>query len=97
MKRVVSMLFAFIMIIQTSYGFMLRFDNGLVRSILTVSAGERVRLGLTSGDAFEYAVNSGNVNLEKVGNYLYFNMPEENVDISIAGDVEEKNKLYGNL
>jgi len=92
MRKVVSIVVAIIMMIQTSYGFTLRFDNGLVRTILTVSEGERVRLGLTNGEGFGYVVNSGDANLEAVGNYLYFNMPGENVDISIAGEVEESTK-----
>jgi len=63
--------------------YILRVDNGKIRSVLTVIAGELVYVGLSDLSDATYIVNSGNVTLIEDGNRRKFYMPENSVDITI--------------
>ena len=68
---------------NANVGYYLRLDNGNVRTIVTVMAGELVNIGYEDYAAAVYTVNSGTITLQTVGNRRQFVMPAEDVSITI--------------
>ena len=88
MKKVVSVIFGILMILNVCYGYTFQVDDGKSKITQQVEAGETVYFGLPGGDDIEYVVTEpeGRITLTDVPGepgMLQFEMPAENVTITV--------------
>ena len=84
MKKVFSMMIALVLLMTVALGYTLTINYG--EDIITreVDVGSRVNLWLSERKEAEYTVVTNNVSLESYGKRRQFEMPAEDVEITIT-------------
>ncbi|MBP3284458.1 MAG: InlB B-repeat-containing protein [Clostridia bacterium] len=87
MRRAVSLVISFVLLLSTSFGYTLTINTERGITTREVEAEKNITVGLSDRAPAKYVVNSENVVLRIFGNRRQLVMPTGNVDISV-------NRLY---
>jgi len=90
MKKVVSVMFALVLMLNVSFGYTLTITYNGEITTREVEANEVVTFGLSSREEANYVVDSNNAILGVYGNRRQFVMPAGNVNITIGNQDEEE-------
>jgi len=84
MKKVFSMMFSIILLLNVSLGYTLTIHTESGTTTRELDAGRIVTVGRSNRLSAKYVINSGNVVMNVLGNRKQFVMPEGNVEITIT-------------